>query len=66
MFLYNDSLFISVMLIPSIMIFPEFALKKPLRRFAIVVLPLPDDPTKAILSPLFIVKLNLSIILDLP
>jgi hypothetical protein len=41
-------------------------LKNPLRILAIVVFPLPEDPTNATLSPLFILKLILSNILESP
>ena len=57
---------ISEILIPSINKLPESALKKPLRRLAIVVLPLPDDPTNATLSPFFIVNVIPSKIFDSP
>ena len=54
------------MFISSFIILPEVGLKNPFKRLAIVVLPLPDDPTKATLSPLFILKLILSNIFDSP
>ena len=54
------------MLLLSIRRFPDLGLKNPFNKLAIVVLPLPEDPTRATLSPLLIVKLILSKIFASP